>query len=338
MRVFSIFAILASIMLLSACQPAQDNLWSLEGRTMGTSYHIKLVAPQQFALSKVQLQQQIDAALVAVNDSMSTYQQDSELSKFNRLPADNLFPISAPLRKVLNESIRLQHLSNGVLDVTVGPLVNLWGFGPNARPEVIPSAEELQAARAKVGIEHIQLTEEGLSKDIDDLYIDLSTIAKGYGVDVVAELLEENAIDDYLVEIGGEMRLAGSKADGSEWRVAVEKPETSVRAVQQIISVGNNGLATSGDYRNYHEENGVRYSHLIDPATGKPITHNLVSVTVVHPSCMTADGLATAINVMGLEKGKAFAEENNLAVMLISRENGEFKTYNSPQFAAYLRN
>ncbi|MDN4502570.1 FAD:protein FMN transferase [Alteromonadaceae bacterium BrNp21-10] len=333
LRSLSFFVTLS---LLSACEPAPDPHWLLQGRTMGTTYNVKLVTPES-ALTQATLQQQIDEALIAVNDSMSTYQQDSELSRFNQSEKGALIAVSPALRKVLNESIRLHQLSAGVLDVTVGPLVNLWGFGPKARPEVVPDDNAIQQAREQVGIEHIQLTDEGLSKDIDDLYVDLSTIAKGYGVDVIAELLEQQNIHDYLIEIGGEMRIAGSKQDGAEWRVAIEKPESTTRSVQQIISVGDNGIATSGDYRNYHEENGVRYSHLIDPFTGKPITHNLVSVTVVHPSCMTADGMATAISVMGLEKGITFAEENNLAVMLISREKDGFKTYNSPEFAAYLR-
>jgi thiamine biosynthesis lipoprotein len=164
------------------------------------------------------------------------------------------------------------------------------------------------------------------------LYIDLSTIAKGYGVDVVADIIEGNQIGDYLVEIGGEMRVAGKKANGSDWRIAIEKPISNERAIQKIISIGNNAVATSGDYRNYFEQDGVRYSHLIEPTTGYPITHNLVSVTVVHASSMTADGLATALNVMGAEKAKELAHRNDLAVFMIMKQGEDFIEYTSPVF------
>ncbi|WP_416307541.1 FAD:protein FMN transferase [Neptunicella sp. SCSIO 80796] len=329
--------VIACSLLLIACQPASEPQWALQGKTMGTTYHIKLVAPEQTELTETQLQQEIDQLLVDVNHAMSTYQPDSELSRFNQLTDHQVFPLSSATRTVVEESIRLYHMTDGALDITVGPLVNLWGFGPKARPHTIPDDELIEKTRLKTGVEKIQLTDEGITKTITDLYVDLSSIAKGYGVDVVAQLLERHGISNYLVEIGGEMRLSGHKLDGSDWRVAVEKPESMQRTVQQIISIGDNGIATSGDYRNYYEEDGIRYSHTIDPQTGKPIQHKLVSVTVVDPSCMTADGFATAINVMGFEKGKAFALEHNLAVLLINRENGQFKAYNTPAFEPYLR-
>lgn len=328
--------ILCSLLLL-ACQPVKDPQWALQGNTMGTTYHIKLVVPEQSELTEAQLQKKIDQLLIDVNHAMSTYQPDSELSRFNQLTDHQVVTLSQATRTVIEESIRLYHMTDGALDITVGPLVNLWGFGPKARPHTIPSDEVIEQTRLQTGVQHIQLSDEGISKAIPDLYIDLSSIAKGYGVDAVADLLEKQGVRDYLVEIGGEMRLSGHKADGSDWRVAIEKPESMDRAVQQIISIGDNGIATSGDYRNYYEENGVRYSHTIDPQTGKPIQHKLVSVTVVTPSCMTADGLATAINVMGFEKGKAFALEHNLAVLLINRQDGQFEAYNTPAFEPYLR-
>jgi thiamine biosynthesis lipoprotein len=232
--------------------------------------------------------------------------------------------------------LRIGELSKGYLDITVGPLVNLWGFGPQARPEVIPDEQTIAAIRDKVGLEKLTLQEGGVIKQHPEMYVDLSTVAKGFGVDQVAAILEKAGISNYLVEVGGEMRLSGAKANGIGWRIAIEKPVTHERAVQKLISIGDNALATSGDYRNYFEENGRRYSHLIDPKTGYPIQHNLVSVTVVHPSCVLADGFATAISVMGKEAGMAMALENSLAVMLITRENGEFKEYTTPQFEQYL--
>ena len=213
--------------------------------------------------------------------------------------------------------MRLGELSDGVLDVTVGPLVNLWGFGPTMRPESIPSQQDVDAVRAYTGLDKLTVVKDGLVKAHPQLYVDLSTIAKGYGVDVVAELLEEQGVESYLVEIGGEMRVKGDKGNGSEWLIAIEKPVSDARAVQKIISIGDNAIATSGDYRNYYEQDGVRYSHLIDPRTGKPIQHNTVSVTVIHPSSMTADGMATAFNVMGWESAIALCLLLNAKVIVL---------------------
>jgi thiamine biosynthesis lipoprotein len=183
-----------------------------------------------------------------------------------------------------------------------------------------------------VGVDKFTLNAGVVIKSNSKVYIDLSTIAKGYGVDVVADILERNQIQNYLVEIGGEMRVSGTKPMGVEWRIAIEKPTVGERAIQQIISIGDNAIATSGDYRNYFEQDGVRYSHLIEPTTGYPISHNLVSVTVIHPSSMTADGLATALNVMGTEKAKEIALRNNIAVFMVLKENGIFVEYFSPAF------
>ncbi|GGO64155.1 FAD:protein FMN transferase [Bowmanella pacifica] len=321
-------------LLLAACTPAPTEV-ALAGKTMGTTYHIKFVNHNK--LDEQALQAEIDDALVLVNKQMSTYDPESELSRFNQWQSLEPFPLSAQTLKVMREAKRLGEISAGKLDVTVGPLVNLWGFGPKARPEHVPVQQVIDEAKAQTGLHKLVLQTTSASKTQQDLYVDLSTIAKGYGVDVVAEILEAKGLHDYLVEIGGEMRLSGMKANGSPWRVAIEKPVSSERAVQQIISVGNNAVATSGDYRNYFEEDGVRYSHLIDPTTGYPIQHNLVSVTVVHPSSMTADGLATAINIMGAEKGRVFAEEHNLAVLLITREKDGFKAYNSAEFEPFLQ-
>jgi thiamine biosynthesis lipoprotein len=183
-----------------------------------------------------------------------------------------------------------------------------------------------------------KLTIEGLAlrKSIAELEIDLSSVAKGYGVDQVARLLEDKKLVNYLVEVGGEMRIAGKKTDGSDWHVAIEKPVIGQRSVELIVAPKGNGLATSGDYRNYFEQDGIRYSHTIDATTGKPIIHTLASVTVIHPSAMTADGLATAINVMGPDKGFAMARQNNLAVYLIVKTADGFKAHYTDQFKPFM--
>ncbi|MFA3791726.1 FAD:protein FMN transferase [Aliiglaciecola sp. SL4] len=306
----------------------------LSGATMGTSYNVKVHSDK--GMAPEELQQKIDALLVDINKLMSTYDPNSELSRFNQQLSSEPFELSPATLKVLKEAKRLGELSDGVLDVTVGPLVNLWGFGPDARPDKIPSQETINSVKDKIGLNKLVIQGSTLIKLQPDLYVDLSTIAKGYGVDALAELLESYGYTNYLVEIGGEMRVAGVKSNGQGWRIAIEKPVNDERAVQSILTIGNNAVASSGDYRNYFEQGGKRYSHLIDPRTGYPITHNLVAVTVVHPSSMTADGLATALNVLGKEDALGIAKQHNLDVMLITRENGDFKAYTTGKFDEYI--
>jgi thiamine biosynthesis lipoprotein len=306
----------------------------LSGPTMGTTYNIKFVASE--TLETDALQREVNALLLNINRLMSTYIVDSELSRFNQLLSTEKFPMSTETLYVLGEAKRLGELSDGVLDVTIGPLINLWGFGPQSRPETIPSAQSISKAKSISGLDKLLLGDSWARKTEPELYVDLSTIAKGYGVDRVAELLERYHLRNYLVEIGGEMRVSGNKVSDQPWRIAVEKPVSTERAVQKVISIGDNAIATSGDYRIYYEEHGVRYSHLINPHTGYPIKHNLVSVTVVHSSSMTADGLATALNVMGKEKAILLAGRNKLAVLLISKENGEFIEYTTPEFEQFI--
>ena len=333
MKTFRITVGFLFFILLSGCGqgPQQQEYVHIAGRTMGTTYNIKY--PLQGGPEPQVLQAEVDIRLVEINKLMSTYDPESELSLFNQHESEAPFPMSEENILVLGEAKRLGELSNGYLDVTVGPLVNLWGFGPTKRPEKIPGQDVIDATKKNLGLDKFSLLEDAAIKTFPNLYVDLSTIAKGYGVDQLAEIMEKKGVTDYLVEIGGEMRVSGVNASGTPWRIAVEKPLTNARAMQRLITIGDNAIATSGDYRNYYEENGVRYSHLIDPKTGYPIKHNVVAVTVVHESSMTADGLATALNVMGKEAALSVAEKNNLAVLLITRENGEFKEYTSAQFA-----
>ncbi|GAA5130340.1 FAD:protein FMN transferase [Thalassotalea piscium] len=308
----------------------------LHGKTMGTTYNIKVIVDHNSVDTKY-LQQHIDKSLKQLNQEMSTYIADSELSRFNSSTSLEPVEISKGLARVISEAFRIGKISGGKLDVTVGPLVNLWGFGPEYRPETVPSDDEIAEARLRVGLEKLSLEGNLLSKSSPDLYVDLSTIAKGYGVDIVAELIEQNGINDYLVEIGGEMRLKGFKHTGELWHVAIEKPVSTDRVVQQIIVPKNNAVATSGDYRNYYEVDGKRFSHIIDPDTGKPINHKLVSITVIHPSSMTADGLSTAMMVMGEEKALAFAEQHELAVYMILKTESGFVEQSTVKFMQYLK-
>jgi thiamine biosynthesis lipoprotein len=253
------------------------------------------------------------------------------------LAANTFMPISDDFKTVVKESVRLG-VSTTTLDVTMGPLIDLWGFGPDKRPTKIPSQSQLDEMKARIGVDKLVLTDEGLAKTIDGLELSFSATAKGFGIDKVAGLLEAKGMVNYMVEIGGELRIAGTKAQSQPWRIAIEQPDAPAgqRQVHKVIEPGNNGMATSGDYRIFYEMDGETYTHLIDPGTGKPVKHDLVSVTVLHPSAMTADGLATALTVMGTERAKAYAEEHNLAVYLISKSKEGLVTYSSPAFAPYL--
>ena len=328
--------IFISISVIAACSPAKsgNEQVQLNGSTMGTYYVVKLYSAQE--LDTTALQQQIDTELELVNDLMSTYRPESELMRFNRFDSGKVFPLSEQTRLVVAEALRLAEQTDGVLDVTVGPLVELWGFGAHGRIEHAPEQADIDNARSVVGYQKLTLSAEGLTKSVPQLAVDLSTIAKGYGVDRVAEILEQNGISNYLVEIGGEMRIKGSKPDSQPWKIAIEKPVDAERSVQRILQTGDMGVATSGDYRNYFEEDGIRYSHLIDPRSGQPIQHKTVSATVLHPSCMTADGYATALNVMPSEEAIAFANRYNIAALLVVKTEDGFTELASEAFKPFL--
>ena len=336
--------ILVFTLILSGCFPKNDSGKHevlITGITMGTvPYSIKYISDKIENKSLVQAEkfdQEIKEILNQLNQEMSNWIPDSELSKFNSSTSLEPIEVSEGLARVIAESIRLGHLSEGKLDVTIGPLINLWGFGPENRPEKQPSAEELAIANKRIGIEYVILDGNLLTKTIPDLYIDLSTIAKGYAVDLVAEYFEANNIHNFLVEIGGELRIKGFKHTGELWHVAIEKPLSQERSAHQIIVPKDNAVATSGDYRKYFEENGKRFSHIIDPDTGFPIDHKLVSVTVIHPSSMTADGLSTSMMLMGEERALAFAEEQDLAAYLIIKTDNGFIERSTVKFRQFLK-
>nr|WP_216610122.1 MULTISPECIES: FAD:protein FMN transferase [Vibrio] len=321
-------------MVLAGCEKPVEQI-HLSGPTMGTTYNIKYIESEGIP-SPEALQKEVDRLLEEVNDQMSTYRKDSELSRFNQNQTSTPFEVSPQTATVVKEAIRLNGLTLGALDVTVGPLVNLWGFGPEARPEVVPTDEELAARKANTGIQHLTVEGNLLTKDIPNLYVDLSTIAKGWGVDVVADYIQSQGIQNYMVEVGGEMRLKGVNREGVKWRIAIEKPSADERAVQEIIEPGDMAVATSGDYRIYFERDGVRYSHIINPQTGKPIRHKVVSVTVLDKSSMTADGLATGLMVLGEEQGMKIANENNIPVFMIVKTEDGFKEMASEAYKPFM--
>ncbi|OOS00444.1 thiamine biosynthesis protein ApbE [Canicola haemoglobinophilus] len=332
--------ILALAFLLSACQ--KEEVVSLNGKTMGTTYHIKYIDEGKAKLNSEQIYQGIEAILQDVNAKMSTYIPDSELSLFNKNPEVNTpIEVSADLARVVAEAIELNQITQGALDVTVGPVVNLWGFGPEKRVEKAPTAEQIAERKAWVGIEKVKLTQKNdkffLTKSVPQLYIDLSSIAKGFGVDKVADYIAEQGITHYLVEIGGEIRANGHNAENKAWQIAIEKPTfDGTRSVSQVIGLQDFAMATSGDYRNYFEQDGKRFSHEIDPKTCQPIQHNLASITVLSKSSMTADGLSTGLFVLGAEKALEVAEQYNLPIYLTVKTTQGFENKMSSKFAEIL--
>lgn len=292
------------------------------GDTMGTHYQVNITAPQQ---SVSALQAGIQARLDEIDAAMSTWRADSELSRFNALPVTDWVPVSPGLHVVLQTAVAISAITDGAFDVTVGPVVNLWGFGPDRRPSTPPAADALAAARARVGFRMLQLATDPprVRKSRPDVYVDLSAIAKGYAVDRVAEWLLATGHRDFLVEVGGEIRSRGRRADGAPWQVGVARPEADVADLASVIALGDSALATSGDYRQYFEFDGRRYSHEIDPATGRPITHALASVTVLDAACMRADALATGLLVLGPDRGPALARRLGIsALFLVHRKQG----------------
>ncbi|WP_301003868.1 FAD:protein FMN transferase [Arsukibacterium sp.] len=320
---------------LGGCSPAAKlpQEQELHGNTMGTTYSVKFFSVQP--VDNQALQQQLEQELELINDLMSTYRAESELMQFNLQQTTEPYTLSEQTAKVIAEAIRIGQQTGGVLDITVGPLVELWGFGAAGRITERPEPEQLRLVSDYVGLDKISLDANQLVKTDARLALDLSTIAKGYGVDRLAEILEAAGITDYMVDIGGEMRVNGRKPD-REWRVAIEKPVAGDRAVQRIIAPGDMAIATSGDYRNYFEQDGIRYSHLIDPRTAEPVQHRTVSSTVIHPSSMTADGYATALHIMSAEEAIQFANQHQLAALLIIKTDEGYSELVSDAFQPFL--
>lgn len=305
---------------------------------MGTEYHISWVAEKtrnSRPLSELQVKALVDEVLVGINKSMSTYDPQSELSILNSNYQDGWQIISADLYRVLMMSMQLNRQSLGAFDITVGPLVNLWGFGPNKSQDAMPEEGRIALAMSGIGSDVINLRQRDESYELklsSPRYMDLSAIAKGYGVDVVGRLLQKQGIERYLVEIGGEIIARGRKPEDKPWRIAIEAPNDDGRRAQLIIPLSNMGIATSGDYRNYFEKDGKRFSHTIDGRTGYPVKHNLASVSVLHESVAMADAWATALTVLGAEVGLKLAENNQVAAYFIVRTESGFEQYSSSHF------
>ena len=321
---------------LHACsEPPPGDTLRLTGATMGTRYNITwLDAEGQPAPEAIH--SGVEEVLKRINGSMSTWREDALITRLNSAPAGEWMTVDEEFAAVFAMAREVSEATGGAYDVTVGPLVDLWGFGPRMGDEV-PSDEAIAESMSRVGQAQIEFDEAvpALRKPAD-MSLDFSSIAKGFGVDQIAAYLETQGIDRYLVEIGGEIRVKGMSPRGDFWRIAIEKPVAGPRDVQRAVTLIDTAIATSGDYRNYFEADGVRYSHTIDPRTGAPVRHELVSVTVVHPSAAMADAWATALTVLGPEQALFTALQQQLAVYLISRDGDAFKAQSTPEMDQLL--
>ncbi len=330
------FLLPALLTALVACgdsareRPVQE----LVGSTMGTTFSVKVVAPPE-NLDLPALQRDIQAVLDGINNAMSTYLDDSELSRFNASDSVDWIEVSPELCHAVEAARVVSEFTGGAFDVTVGPLVNLWGFGPSESAFEPPGNDTLTAAMQDIGYTKlgVDCTMPALRKASAGVYVDLSAFAKGYAVDQVAELLDARELPDYLVEIGGEMRMRGNNTRSEPWAIAIETPDRSARTVQTVVHLSDAAMATSGDYRNFFEHEGRFYSHTIDPRTGYPVTHNGASVTVVADTAAFADAAATALLVLGPDAGMELAEQQSIAAYFLLRLGSEFEERMSSLFA-----
>lgn len=304
---------------------------ALAGATMGTTWSARLALPR--GRTEAEARHAIQAALDDVVAQMSTWEPDSDITRYNRA-ATGWQTLPAGFFHVLSHALALAEDSGGAYDPTVGPLVNAWGFGPHQRAFEPPSPSAIEAARTRCGWRRVQLdAQHQAALQPGGAYLDLSSIAKGYGVDRAAMALDALGITQYLVEVGGELRARGKRPDGQPWRVAIEVPDASDDHAL-ALPLRDHSIATSGDYRRHAGSGDERYAHTIDPRTGLPVRNGLASVTVLHPGCMQADALATALTVLGEEEGLAYARRHELAALFILRERDAWRVVATPAFQA----
>ena len=301
---------------------------------MGTTYAVTVMGDK--TVDEALLKLKIDARLAEINQSMSIFSPLSEISQFNAKPAHTPFTVSPDFTQVMEQGSRLYTLTGGAWDGTIRPLVDLWGFGTKSAIESLPDPKQIKILLAQTGFHFIEIKGNVLSKRIDAVTLDLGSIAKGYGVDAVASLVEEYGFKAFLVEIGGEVVARGTKPFNKEWTVGISRPEpgSSEFALYRSIKLKDRALATSGDYRNFVTINNQKFSHIIDPTTGYPVETRVVSASVIADTCTFADGLATALMVMDPTRGVALVNElDNVECLIVVRsKDGSFQDLSSKSF------
>lgn len=330
----TLFTIIVALLapLVVSCDLKKEMEFS--GKTMGTRYHIKVMTGYFFRSEA--LKKKIDRRLEEINQSMSTYRQESEISRFNRHTAPSGFEISRDFQKVFTVGAKIFGQTEGAWDGTILPLIRLWGFD---RPEIqktLPQSQEIERTLRNLGFNSIELSGRTLRKKNPEIQLDFASIAKGYGVDAIAEVILHAGFDNFLVEIGGEIFASGVRLDGKKWRVGINQPErgSGLAQIHAAVSLSNRALATSGDYRNYFEIDGKYFSHILDPRTGYPVQNGVVSASVLAPDCTHADGLATALMVMGVRRGVELVEQmGGIECLIVVREkDGTFSDHASSGF------
>jgi len=326
------------IIVTNACQHSSNEIFVINGLTMGTTYTIKIKTNNN--ANKEKIRNDVENILLKINQSMSTYIKESELSIINLSKTTDWQSISDDLYTVIKSANEISIKTEGAFDITSGPLVNLWGFGPNNNKNKIPSDETIKSVKENTGFQKIFLdvSHKRILKSNPNLYIDLSGIAKGFAVDKIAFYLDKSEFKNYLIEIGGELIGKGININKKVWQIGIENPNNIGDTIKHTIQLKNIAMATSGNYKNYFEKNGARYSHIIDPVIGKPIKHKLASVTVLDDSAMIADALATGFMVLGPEKALLLANNLKIPIYLIFENDGHFETRYNDHFMPFISN
>ncbi len=327
-------AVAGGLLALPACRDRPVEL-VLTGPTMGSTYTVRIA---DRAAREPAVRLLVEAALAEVDAAMSSYRPDSELARFNDSRAIDWVPVSELLAVTVARSLRLGELTGGAFDVTLAPVVRLWGFGPADPQGRPPGDEQVKAVMQRAGRAHLQArtAPPALRKQLPELELDLDGIAPGEAVDLIATRLETAGFHDYMIEVGGEVRAQGHNAAGNPWRIGIERPDERGRSVARVLHIEGMSVSTSGDYRDYFELDGQRYGHTIDPATGRPVVHTLASVTVLRPLAAEADALATALTVLGPQAGWELAEAQGWPVLFIERTLDGYRQRETIAFAGYV--
>lgn len=323
---------------LTGCEKPREPI-RLSGTAQGTTYSVTVMNPPE-GVTRAGLTSRLQTLLAQIDAQMSSWREDSEISRFNKAPAGEWVSVSPELAQLTAQALELARRTEGAFDVTLAPVLAVWGFGPKAEvPARLPTADELAAAREQTGVGHIDVRRDppALRKTEAGVKLDLAGLAQGYSVDRMAAVLDELGADRYLVELGGELYARGNKKGRTPWRIGVEKPKAGAREIERVIGLSDAGMTTSGDYRDFFEIEGRRFSHTIDPRTGRPVAHELRAVTVVAKDSMTADAMATALLVMGPRAGLQYANAQGLAALFVSGSAGAYDESYSKAFEPYLK-
>ncbi|XBS68613.1 FAD:protein FMN transferase [Acerihabitans sp. KWT182] len=332
--------VLSAILFFINKHHAATENHTFAGQAIHTLYSVKIVGP--LPENQAALQGEISAVLDQVDDEISTFKPNSLLSRFNRYQGVDPFPISRGMAEIIATALRVGHDSGGAIDITAGPLVNLWGFGPDkSKRGTLPSQAQIDEARRLVGLLHLKLISDSqgdwLQKDLPGVYVDLSSLGEGYAAQLLSRLLDGKGLTNYLISVGNAVFARGVNPQGVPWRIAIRRPDDAAVAFQpDAVKLQGYDISTSGSYLNYFEKDGKRYSHIIDTKTGRPIEHKLASATVIAATPLEANGWDISLMVLGPEKAMAAAKKYGLAVYLISKTDTGYAAYMSPQFKQFI--